>query len=300
LDFWDITKLLVRQWRIALPLLALSAVLTVVTVSQVKPDYIAIAYVQLVPPSSGSTEPGAITADQQNQWIGQGLQTLGNAAIVQTMDQTVIDEFKTLGFSQTFTVTMGQSTPLVTVEVTGKSKAQAKETADALVAKFTGSVEQLQKANGVAKPSVMITAKRLDAGGNVKKSTSKIKRALVAVTAAGILLSAGATIAIDAWLRRRKNILKANAEAEDTAATSPIHARVGAGRSTERHVPIITGADQHGLTVEYQRPGPGDKTERRGDETAIIVPMSDAESTVVIPLAAMPPRPATAKRGKSS
>ena len=65
--------------------------------------------------------------------------------------------------------------------------AGAKETADALVAKFTGSVEQLQKANGVAKPSVMITAKRLDAGGNVKKSTSKIKRALVAVTAAGLL-----------------------------------------------------------------------------------------------------------------
>ncbi|MFG2036661.1 hypothetical protein [Dactylosporangium sp. NPDC048998] len=306
MDFWDITKLLVRRWRIALPLLLLSVAITAVTMSQVKPDYVATAYVQLVPPNAGQSQPGAISPDQQNQWIGQGLQTLGNAAIVQVQDQTVVDEFKRLHYSDTFTVTMGQSTPLITFEVTGNSKAQAKDTVDALVTKYTDSVKRLQNENGVTKKEIMITANRLDAGGNVKKSTSKVKRALVAVAAAGLLLTAGTTIAVDAWLRRRKKGGKPGAEAEDTATTTPIQARAGTvapGKHVDRGLPIVTGADQHGLTVEYQRPGAtpgpmGERIERRADETAIIVP--DAESTVVIPLAAMPPRPASAKRGTTN
>jgi capsular polysaccharide biosynthesis protein len=325
LDFWDITKLLVRRWHIALPMLLLSAVITAVTISQVKPDYVATAYVQLVPPNAGNREPGAITPDQQNQWIGQGLQTLGNAAIVQVMDQTVFDEFKRNGYSDVFTVTMGESTPLVTFEVTGTTKAQAKETADALVTKFTDSVAELQKANGVSNKAIMITASRLDAGGNVKKSTSKVKRALVAVAAAGLLLTAGATIGFDAWMRRRRKAGEPVQDPEDTQSTAPLSARpqsrgyagtVSGGASvaeskTNRGTlvksgerPLITGAD-HGLTVEYQRSASlsasaESKSERKpaADETAIIVP--DAESTVVIPLAAMPPRPASAKRGKNN
>ncbi|MFI5907058.1 hypothetical protein [Dactylosporangium sp. NPDC051541] len=320
MDFWDITKLLVRRWQVALPMLLLSVIITAVTISQVKPDYVSTAYVQLVSPNAGNHEPGAVTPDQQNQWIGLGLSTLGNAAIVQVMDQTVADEFKRNGFAETYTVTMGESTPLVTFEVTGSSKAQAKETTDALVTKFTDSIEQLQKANGVSNKAIMITGTRLDAGGNVKKSSSKVKRALVAVAAAGLLLTAGTTIGVDAWLRRRRKPGEPPLDdaADDTASTSPlltqpnaagrrpgtIAGAVNAG-SIHRSVPVVTGADSHGLTVEYQRPGsasakdakPGER-KPAGDETAIIMP--DAESTVVIPLAAMPPRPASAKRGKNN
>ncbi|GAA3277845.1 hypothetical protein Dvina_07525 [Dactylosporangium vinaceum] len=321
MDFWDITKLLVRRWQIALPMLLLSVIITAVTMSQVKPDYVATAYVQLVSPNAGNREPGAITPDQQNQWIGLGLQTLGNAAIVQVMDQTVADEFKKNGYAETYTVTMGESTPLVTFEVTGSSKAQAKETTDALVTKFTDSVEKLQKDNGVSNKAIMITGTRLDAGGNVKKSSSKVKRALVAVAAAGLLLTAGTTIGVDAWLRRRRKPGEPLLDdaADDTAATAPLTAQRGMDRrpgtaagavnagTIHRSVPVVTGADSHGLTVEYQRPATGATAggkdtkpgERKpsGDETAIIMP--DAESTVVIPLAAMPPRPASAKRGKN-
>jgi capsular polysaccharide biosynthesis protein len=339
LDFWDITKLLVRRWQIALPMLLLSVIITAVTMSQVKPDYVSTAYVQLVSPNAGNHEPGAVTPDQQNQWIGLGLSTLGNAAIVQVMDQTVADEFKRNGFAETYTVTMGESTPLVTFEVTGSSKAQAKETTDALVTKFTDSVEALQKANGVSNKAIMITGTRLDAGGNVKKSSSKVKRALVAVAAAGLLLTAGATIGADAWLRRRQSGEPLLDEADEGAATSPLvtqpihqpmsqqhnqpHNQPPSGRrpgtvagtvntgtihkSGERPTPVVTGADSHGLTVEYQRPAgvsasvkdnkPGER-KPSSDETAIIMP--DAESTVVIPLAAMPPRPASAKRGKNN
>ena len=41
LDFWDITQLLLRRWRISLPLLLMTAVLTGVTAVVVKPTYVA-------------------------------------------------------------------------------------------------------------------------------------------------------------------------------------------------------------------------------------------------------------------
>jgi hypothetical protein len=45
---------------------------------------------------------------------------------------------------------------------------------------------------------------RLDGGTNITISSSNKKRAVVAVLAAGILLSVAITVAADAWLRRRR------------------------------------------------------------------------------------------------
>ncbi|WP_432835861.1 hypothetical protein [Dactylosporangium sp. CA-092794] len=323
MDFWDITKLLVRRWQVALPLLLLSAVITGVTVSQVKPDFVGTAYVQLVPPAPAKNttpEQQLTTADQRNPWLAQGLQTLGNAAIVQALDLSVVEEFKRTGYADTYTVTMGSNSPLVTFEITGSSAAQARDTAEKLVKIFTDSVAKLQTSLGVTDAN-LITVKRLDLGANVKKSTSKVKRALVAVAAAGILLTAGATIGTDAWLRRRNARRRRpfDDDGGESSATAPlpppISARAGGSasvrgasgingigtvtgsRSDGRQVPVVAGAvagqaaGDAGLTVEYQRPTTWDNREPEKSP--------DADSTVIIPLSAMPPKP-TAKRGKSS
>ncbi|GAA2364652.1 hypothetical protein GCM10010170_062700 [Dactylosporangium salmoneum] len=319
MDFWDITKLLVRRWQIALPMLLLSAVITGVTVSQVKPDYVGTAYVQLVPPAPAKNttpEQQLTSADQRNPWLSQGLQTLGNAAIVQALDQTVVDEFKRTGYADTYTVTMGQNSPLVTFEITGTSARQARDTAEKLVTIFTDSVARLQTSLGVGESS-LITVKRLDLGANVKKSTSKVKRALVAVAAAGILLTAGITIGGDAWLRRRNNRRRNEEDEgyESSSTTAPLPAQpvsaragtpvrsggsVGGGGMRDGHqVPVVAGAAagqaaaDAGLTVQYQRPANWETRDREVEKTA------DADSTVIIPLSAMPPKP-TAKRGQSS
>jgi capsular polysaccharide biosynthesis protein len=202
LDFWDLTKLLVRRWQVALPLLLLSAVATVLTVDRVRPDYVATAYVQLVPPVLKSETPDAPKPDQRNPWLGLGLQTLGNAAIVTVLDQTVVDHLKATGYSDTFTVTMGTTTPLVTIDVVGRSERQARDTAEQLVQKFTQSVASLQTAYGVTSAD-SITARRLDLGTNIKVSDSNVKRALVAVAGAGLLFTAASTVGLDVWLRRR-------------------------------------------------------------------------------------------------
>jgi capsular polysaccharide biosynthesis protein len=202
-DFWDLTKLLARRWWIMLPMLALSAGLSVLTVLQVKPDYVVTGYVQLVPPVLEQTKPGQATPDQRNPWLGLGLQTIGNAAIVTVQDASVVQELTAAGLSDSFTLSMGQSTPLITIEVVGKNAQQAQDTAEQLVLRFTQSVAKLQSDYGVSK-SDSITARRLDLGTNVKVSNSKVKRAAVAVAGAGLLMTAGVTVGVDALLRRRR------------------------------------------------------------------------------------------------
>jgi hypothetical protein len=203
-DFWDLTKLLVRRWVIFVPLLLLSGCLAALTLSHVKPDYVAHAYVQLVPPMIGNAGPGGSTAIQRNPFLSQSLESLGNAAIVTVTDYSVVDALKAGGYSDSYTLTMAQDGPLITFEIVGKTSAQAKATADELIRRFSEGVTNLQRATAPVADADLIKAVRLDRGTNVEKSSSKMKRAVVAVGGAGFLLDIGVTIAVDAWLRRRR------------------------------------------------------------------------------------------------
>lgn len=203
MDFWDITKLLFRRWLIALPLLGICGALAMIAIVHVKPDYVATSYVQLVPPVTGETQPGQPSVDQRNPWIGLGLQTIGNAAIVTVTDSSLADQLKASGYSDSYTVTMGQSSPLITFEVIGNTPAQANRTTVELIDRFDGSLTSLQATYGV-KQADMITGHRLDVGTNIKESNSKVKRAAVAVIGAGFLFTIAGTVGIDAWLRRRR------------------------------------------------------------------------------------------------
>jgi capsular polysaccharide biosynthesis protein len=216
LDFWDLTKVLFRRWRIALPIFLLAGGLTVLTFSMVKPDYVATSYVQLVPPLPQQTKPGQPEPPQRNPWLSQGLQTLGNAAIVTLTDKFVLDHMKSTGMSDSYTAEMGSSSPLVKIEVVGKSRAQAEGTANELVDLFNQNVASLQTAYGVTTVD-LITTRRLDLGKNVEKSDANVKRALVAVFGAGLLLMVGVTIGFDAWHRRRNWPQPASPEMESSA-----------------------------------------------------------------------------------
>ncbi|HKS99065.1 MAG TPA: hypothetical protein VJT31_05985, partial [Rugosimonospora sp.] len=203
MDFWDLTKLLVRRWMIGLPMLLLSCGLAALTLFAVKPDYTTTAHIQLVPPVTGATQPGQSTIDQRNPWIGLGLQALGNAAIVTVTDQSVLDQMHANGYSDSYTATMAESSPLISFEIVATSPDQARATTEELASRFTRSIVDQQSASGVA-PKDMIIARRLDMATTVVKSSSKVKRAVVGVAGAGFLLTAGVTVGADAWLNRRR------------------------------------------------------------------------------------------------
>jgi hypothetical protein len=285
-DFWDLTKLLVRRWLIVLPMLALSAALAVLTVNKVQPDYVAIAYVQLVPPVFEQTKPGQATPDQRNPWLSLGLQTIGNAAIVTVTDTSVIEELKASGYSDSYTLTMGQTSPLITFQVVGTTAQQAQQTAEQLVDRFSKSVATLQRAYGVS-PGDSISARRLDLGTNVKMSTSKVKRAGIAVAGAGLLLTAGSTVGLDAWLRRRRRRRE-----ERAAIPMPVLPESAGFSPTTRAAGVVISRTNGDSQVEPNPPSVGFKAAdgsaaaaangKEGDLADQTMPIS-SDATVVLP-----------------
>ncbi|MEV6495831.1 hypothetical protein AB0M20_45520, partial [Actinoplanes sp. NPDC051633] len=203
MDFWDLTKLMFRRWYVSAPIFLVAIAATVFVAMQVKPDYVATSYVQLLPPSITPKATDETKASARNPWLDLGLPSLTKAGMISVQDQRVVEALKNNGLSDDFTLTQDAQMPIVTFEVIGSTEDKATETSEFLIKRYADSVSTLQKEYG-APNEQMITAKRLDLGDNVKESTSKVKRALIAVAAVGLLLAVAFTVAVDALLRRRR------------------------------------------------------------------------------------------------
>jgi hypothetical protein len=201
-DFWDLTRLLFRRWYFSVPALVLTAVASVWALIGVSPNYIATAYVQLAPPISQPTVPGQQSLDQRNPWIALGTYNLANAAVLTVQQHGVVESLKANGYSESFTVTLKSSSPLVTFEVTGSSPQQATDTANELIRQFTANVRDLQVDTYGVADNDLVVARRIDFGSNIEESDARVKRAAVAVAGLGVLLTLGFTLGLDALLGR--------------------------------------------------------------------------------------------------
>ena len=202
MDSWDLTKLVARRWRISLPILLATVVLSVLAATAVKPTYVYTAYVQLVPPMPAASIPGQQTPVDPNPWVSQGLSTIGNAALISVQNLSYLKSLKARGYSSKITAQMGGSNPLATFTITGVTRAQASSTADQVADQFDANVTSLQTGLGL-KDSDLISARRLDGGTNLAVSNSRVKRAVIAVAGLGLIMTITLTIAADAMLRRR-------------------------------------------------------------------------------------------------
>jgi hypothetical protein len=160
----------------------------------------------------------------RNPWNQLGLNTLGQASIYATQDQGFLDQLKATQHTNNFTLTMTYPDPIVTVEVVGVTPADARDTTDLIVSRLRGAAESLQRGAGVGDADIIAT-QRLDRGQNLLPSRSKQKRAILAVAAAGVILTAGGTVGVDALMRYRRRKRLAEAEAlgseENLEPTSP-------------------------------------------------------------------------------
>jgi hypothetical protein len=202
-DFWDATKVLFRRWYLALPLLLITLGVTAYTATAVKPDYVLTSYVQLVPPASIAEKTPTAASVPSNPWSQLGLEALSQAADYATLDQTFIDSLQAKGFSTNFKITVGDPVAGATIEVVAPSRKSAVDTTDAVIQRYRSSAEALQTRYSV-RPNDMIIVLRLDQGENLKRPGGKVKRAIIAVFGAGILLMCAVTIGGDALLRRRR------------------------------------------------------------------------------------------------
>jgi len=193
--------LIFRRWKIALPLLLLSIGATAYVALTAKPDYKMTSYVQFVPAKVTGTD-NAANAAARNPWNQLGTNTLGQAVIYATQDQGFLDSLKAGEHTDNFTLTLTYPNPIITVEVVGTTADDARTTTDLVVNRMKSSADALQRSSG-ATDADLITTQRLDRGANVAPSNSKMKRAVIAVGAAGLVLTAGGTVGLDAIIRRR-------------------------------------------------------------------------------------------------
>ena len=198
MDFWDLTKLLVRRWYVSLPLMLSALAGTALLVVNIEPDHILTTYVVLVPPPGATEETAALQAT--NPWLSLG-SALAESAKLSIEGEDVVDGLKDQGLSDTYTVTVNPFSPIIDLEIVGDSPSQATSTANRLISLLDHNVQDLQETQG-AQPGTFTVVRQLP-GIKLEESDSKVKRAAVAVGAAGLLLACALTIMIDALVRRR-------------------------------------------------------------------------------------------------
>ena len=222
MDLWDLTRLLFRRWYFVLPLLVLSAVAAVVTGLSVSPDYSATGHLQLIPPSVPS-ETAEKAGRPRNPWADLGLEQTGSAAIIKVQSKAVVDQLVAGGFTDSFTITM-EGAGIIRIETIGDTPQQASGSVRELMRLLDQSIASEQQRYRVNAPD-SITTLALDEGGNVVQVNSTVRRALVAVVGLGMILTVAATIALDAWLRRRT---RRRSAAEPTGSAAPGRVNGGA------------------------------------------------------------------------
>jgi len=238
LDFWDLTKVVFRRWKISLPLFLLTVVATGAVAVTAKPDYVMTAYVQFIPAKVAPTD-NPVAAGLRNPWNQLGLNTLGQAAIYATQDQRFIDSLKAGGHTTNIVLTITYPNPIITVQVVGPTKVDTTMTTQLVINRLRDSAEALQRQSGVHDDD-LIGSQRLDQGQNLEQSGGKQKRAVVAAFAAGFLLTAGGTVLFDALARRRTRRRESN-EKVDPLAVEIALAReaAAAGATNGKEVPML-------------------------------------------------------------
>jgi hypothetical protein len=200
-DLWDLTRLMVRRWYVALPLLLLSTVGGIVFVRSVPPDYKAVGDLQMIPPrNTANQDPNRRV---NNPWLDLGYAALGNASMLKvTGDASGLQQLKDAGLSDSVTITMADRSPLLEVEVVGSSAEQATATVREVIKRLNDDIVAEQAFYHVESQDT-ITTLILKDGSNPDLVTTKSKRILVVAIGVGLMLTVAGTIAFDAVLRRR-------------------------------------------------------------------------------------------------
>jgi hypothetical protein len=202
-DLWDLTRLLLRRWYFAVPMLLASVAVVVLAGQSVSPDYKATGYMQLIPaPSTGKLADPKAKPRPVNPWLDLGFVALGNATAITVTDQLSLDKLVDEGLTDSVTVILDERTPLFQIEAVGDSKEQATATVRRVIKLLQTDIAVKQKQYGTL-PEDTISTLVINDGSTPKIESGKVKRVLIVAAGLGVLITTAATIALDYWLRRR-------------------------------------------------------------------------------------------------
>ncbi|MPZ26522.1 MAG: hypothetical protein GEV12_08705 [Micromonosporaceae bacterium] len=199
MDFWDVAKLMWRRWYVTLPALLLILAGAVLTGLTVNPDYQVTGHVALVGPAVQRTE-GENTVTRINPWSAEAL---ADAATIRLQGKALADLLKAEGYTGEWSALVTGRLPVIRLEVVAERPEQAQATLQRLREAIDLEVRDRQAEYNVA-PEEQVTTVDYDGGETVEAVTGKVKRALIVVVGAGLILTTGLVVAYDAIARRRR------------------------------------------------------------------------------------------------
>lgn len=293
MDFWDVAKLMWRRWAVTVPALLITVAATVWVAVTVEPDYQVTGHIAVVGPSI-QRSAGGETVTRVNPWSSEAL---ADAAAIRLQGKALADQLAAEGFGGSWEAGVTGRLPVIRVEVVAERPEYAQATLERLRAIIDDEVAGLQAQHNVP-PEEQITTVSYDGGESVEAVTGKVKRAIMVVCAAGLILTTGLVVAVDALARRRQAKVAA-----PTGGPTPRFdgarpryqfggpaAASGAAAPSSGSAPMAgrsNGHDSEPTSVLEPPPARPDYSSRPtspapappiGDDSTIVLPLSYAES----------------------
>jgi capsular polysaccharide biosynthesis protein len=214
MDLWDVVRLMLRRWVVAVPMLIITVAGTAWVGMTVKPDYTAEGSISLLPPS---VEEATVAGKSRtvNPW---DTDSLTGAIAVRLRSKALHDSLAAEGYSEVFEAGKDLQFPsVITIKVTAPTEQEATATMKRLLEIVNEEVQRQQTAYRL-KPGEEITTTVIDDGSNIQQATGKVKRSLIVVFGVGAILTMTATVCVDGLLRWRARRRQAASEKLATQA----------------------------------------------------------------------------------
>lgn len=200
MDFWDVAKLMWLRWYVTVPMLLLTAALTLWTAVNVSPDYQVTGHIAMVGSNVEPPEAEDGTVQIINPWSSEAL---AEAAEIRLGGMALADELASAGYEGSWSLGVTGRQPWLRLEVVAKSPEQAQATAARLREIIEEEIRNRQNDYNVPQQQQVSTV-WFDQGETQEMITRAMRRAVVAAVGAGMIATVGVVIAFDAIARRRR------------------------------------------------------------------------------------------------
>lgn len=199
MDFWDVAKLMWRRWYVTVPALLLTAAAGIWVAANVEPDYRVTGHIAVVGPAVQRTEADS-TVTRVNPWSGEAL---ADAAAIRLQGEALAGELAAEGLTGEWAALVTGRLPVIRLEVVAQQPEQAQATLQRIREVIEQEVRGRQSEYNIP-PEEQFSTVDYDGGETVEPVTGKVKRALIVVVGAGLILTVGLVVAFDALVRRRR------------------------------------------------------------------------------------------------
>jgi uncharacterized protein involved in exopolysaccharide biosynthesis len=208
MDFWKTIRVLLRRWRVAVPVFAVSLGLAAGVYLSVHTDYESTGTIVLTSPTDGARVAAGAKgpADQVNPLLAfdASLNTSATILIQKLQDPTVQDELLGENSKSGYEIGNGQLTgPFIVVVALARTPDEAKATVTKVLDRAKAELKQNQEALKAPASTFIAPVSIIDPTKGEPKTGGKVRFAAVALVL-GLIASLASAYAMESFTQSRK------------------------------------------------------------------------------------------------